>query len=99
MILLIAAVVRLGTLGAPTGQENVCVARFDAPRFVTLNVTSPGRPDAFDSVNANSLGFPAVTVTTGASSVVSLAAEAVQHARLTEAATTHVTNADRQPIR
>src|SRR5213593_755119 len=68
-----------------------------APRFVTVKVTSAGRPDVFEIVNANSLGFPAVTVTTGASSVASLAAEAVQQARPTETVTTEVAKVDRQP--
>ena len=70
-----------------------------APRFVTVKVTSAGRPDVFESVNANSVGFPAVTVTTGAPDVASLDAEAVQQARPTETVTTVVANADRQPIR
>jgi hypothetical protein len=66
---------------------------------VTLNITSPGRPDDLDNVKANSLGFPAVTVTTGASADAALAAEAVQHAKPTETETTPVANVDRQPIR
>jgi hypothetical protein len=66
---------------------------------VTLKVTRPGKPDAIERVNANSLGFPAATVTTGASSIESPAADAVHAARPTEIDTTPVATADRQPMR
>jgi len=67
-----------------------------APRFVTLNETTAGSPDDFDNVNANSLGFPAVTVTTGAAAV--RAAEAVQQPAPTQADATQIANVHRQPM-
>src|SRR4051812_19094286 len=49
------------------------------PLFVTLKVTEPAGTDAFDSLNLNSLGEPAATVTVVARGALCLAVAGSAH--------------------
>src|SRR4051794_20645531 len=51
------------------------------PLFVTLKVTAPAGTDDFDSLNLNSLGEPAVTVTVVARAAVCFAVAGSTHSR------------------